>query len=436
MDLDVLSRDQIIIAERRTTVQCYGSRAPNPVVVRSAKGVRVTDVDGREYLDFTAQTAAGAIGYGDPRMTDALARELSLPAISPNHIHPARVALAERLVNLTGGSLDRVYFGVSGSDAIDAALKFARKRTGRWKVISHWNGYHGTTFGALSAHGIPSARQPYEPLLPGFIHVPPPDPRHNEFGGSADDLAGLAIDHVRRTIDREGGDQIGAITIEPVFAGGGVIVPPPEYLAGLRRLCDDHGILLIFDEVVTGIGRTGTMFAYESIGVLPDMVVLGKGLTGGYQALSAVLMRSSVDPFDASDPDEPLHLHTMAANPMGCVAALTTLAVIESDRLLDNTVARGRQLLDGLRGALESDRRVVDVRGKGLLVGIELAARPGEVKSLERRAVTACRDLGLLVYGSSGPHAVIVLHPPLVVTQADVDAAIALLSKAIAGVDQ
>lgn len=421
----------IIELERRVAVQCYASRYPSPLVIVDGRGCELIDSEGKVYLDLTAQMGSACLGHRHPAVVTALRERLDGVLVSPAYIHPDRARLAGRLLEITDNHFARVYFGVTGSDAIEAALKFARKRSGRWKVVSHWNGYHGSTLGALSAHGIAAARLPYEPLLPGFVHVSPPDSDHGEFHGDGAEMAAEVLGQMRRMIEREGPREVAAVIVEPIMVGGGMIVPPDSYLAGLRTLCDEFGILLIFDEVVTGIGRTGRMFGFEHSGAVPDMLVLGKGLTAGYQALSAVLVRSEADPFEHWSSGDPTHLHTLAGNALGCAAAMETLDVIERERLVDNAAARGSDLLAGLEITLAANPRVVAIRGRGLLVGIELDPRGDDPKSLERRAVLACRERGLLVQGSSGPYAVIVLHPPLILAQADVRRAVDGLALAL-----
>ena len=426
--------DDLVGRERAHTVQAYGSREDDPLVLVDADGVEVTTADGRRLLDFSAQTASCAIGYRHPVMLERLRHQLDVAVTSPAHIHRGRVDLSERLWAETRGELTRCWFGVTGSDAIEAALMFARLRPGRWKVVSHYNGYHGSTLGALSAHGIGPMRHGFEPLLPGFVRIQPPDVGHGHFPAGCD-VTVAALAQLRHVLLEEDPEQVAAVLVEPIFAGGGVIVPPDAYLRGLRSLCDEFGILLVFDEVVTGIGRTGKMFAYQHSGAVPDLLVLGKGLTSGYQALSAVLLREWADPFGPGAPTRPLHLHTQAGSPMGCAAALATLDVLAEERLVENAAARGGELLAGLESHLRGSPRLVEVRGRGLLVGIELDPHGADAKAVEQRVVRACRDRGLIVYGSSGPYAVVVLHPPLSVTSDHVAAAVDVIAAAIDTLD-
>lgn len=210
-----------------------------------------------------------------------------------------------------------------------------------------------------------------------------------------------------------------------------MIIPPDGYLAGLRSLCDEFGILLIFDEVVTGLGRTGRLLAFEHVGVVPDMLVLGKGLTAGLQALSAVLVGRGADPFEHWTSDDPTHLHTLAGNALGCAAAMATLDAIKADGLIENAGARGGQLLMGLRATLGDVPWVKEVRGRGLLVGIELDPGTEDAKTLERRVVLAARDRGVLLQGNSGPYAVVVLHPPLTIGASEIERAIDLVAASL-----
>jgi 4-aminobutyrate aminotransferase-like enzyme len=430
-----VSAAQVVDAERRYTVQCYGSRRAQPVVASAGVGAELWDVDGRRYLDFTAQAASCVLGFQHPAIIGALRAQLDFAVASPNIIHPRRVELAERLVALTDSQLTRCYFGVSGSDAVEAALKFARKATGRWKFVSLWNGYHGSTFGALSAHGIATARHPYEPLVPGFAHASPPDCRHCDLGLVYPQCQLACVDLLERIILREGPEHVAAVIVEPILAGGGVIVPPDDFLPRLRRICDRFGVLLILDEIVTGFGRTGTMFAYQRHGIIPDMLVLGKGLTSGYQAASAVLVRESIDPFKPSPADEPVHMHTLSGSPLASAAALAVIDTIVRDGLVERAASLGERLNQALVDRLRDLPRIRDVRGRGLLIGIELDPKREDPKALERAVVAACRDRGLLVQGSSGPYAVAVLHPPLVVTDAQIGEAEAVLTDVVRTLD-
>ena len=373
----------------RCTTQNY---ARHPVAFTHGKGCRLWDEDGREYLDLFAGLAVSSLGHGHPALVDAIRRQAGLLIHTSNlFYHEPGARLAERLVELTFA--DRVFFCNSGAEANEAAIKMARRASGgRYKIVATHGSFHGRTYGALAATGQPGLQEGFGPMLEGFVHVEP---------SSADAVAAVV------------GDDTAAVIVEPIIGEGGVIVPPPGYLAALRAICDRSGARLILDEVQTGNGRTGALFAYEHEGIRPDIVTTAKGLGGGLP-IGAVLAREDV----ASAFVPGSHGTTFGANPVCCAAALAVLDELTSGGVTGNAARVGDYFLARLRTALAGRDDVVEVRGKGLLIGVEM----------KRETRTIVRDLlerGVVANSTAGT--VLRLIPPLVLTEAEVDEGVAAL---------
>jgi acetylornithine aminotransferase/acetylornithine/N-succinyldiaminopimelate aminotransferase len=372
-----------------------------PVAFVRGQGVRLWDLRGREYLDFVAGIATSSLGHAHPDLVRTLCDQASRYLHVSNLYHiPEQARAAKRLAELSG--LDRVFFCNSGAEAVEAAIKLAR-RWGRgvrgpdvYEIVAMEGSFHGRTLGALAATGTPRYWQGFEPLPPGFRFVP------------YDDLGAVADAITERTC---------AVLVEPVQGEGGVVTPSPGYLRDLEALCRERGVLLVLDEVQTGIGRTGAMFAFQREGVQPDVVTLGKGLAGGVP-VGAVLAREDV----AGHLGPGDHGSTFGGNPLACAAVCTVLEVVERDGLLENARRTGDRLLQGLRALAERDPRIESVRGVGLLVATDLRVEAAQV-------VEAALGEGLLV-NAVRPHT-LRLCPPLVVSEAEVDEAVARLGRAL-----
>ena len=377
---------------------------PAPIVFAHGDGVWLTDVDGRRYLDFAAGIAVCALGHNHPAMTRALTEQAGkLLHVSNLFLNEPAVKLAETLVRLSFG--DRVYFGNSGAEANEAAFKMARrymrlvKGVDRYTFLCAEKSFHGRTWAAISATGQPKYHAGFGPLVPGFEHVP-----YNDL-----DAMAAAIDATTC-----------AILVEPVQGEGGVVPAAPGYLAGLRALCDKHGILLIFDEVQTGVGRTGEWFAYEHDGVAPDIMTLAKGLGGGVP-ISALVCTEAVSHGFAPG----AHASTFGGNPLACHTAQAVLDTLEADGLIEHAAKMGEHLQAALEGLVARHDGLIKARGRGLLRG--LVVDPARV---DRAAVVeAARDLGLLM--TSAGSDTLRLSPPLNVGSAHIDDAVARLDKAL-----
>ena len=367
-----------------------------PLTLVRGQGSRVEDDQGQTYLDFIAGIAVNTLGHAHPRMQQALADQAATMLHCSNLFHiPVQQQLAEQLVSLSG--LDSVFFCNSGAEANEAAIKVARKYfydrdSDRRAVISATASFHGRLLSTLTATGQDKVKTGFDPLPAGFSHVP------------FNDIVAL-----RQAVN----EQTAAILLEPLQGEGGVHVADAHYLQAVRALCDEHGLLLILDEVQTGIGRCGTMFAFEQAGIRPDILTLAKGLGGGV-AIGAMLASDVV----AAAFGPGTHGSTFGGNPLACSAALTVLQVMESEQLLDNVLQRGAQMEQGLRELAARFPVIREVRGRGLLLGAELSTEAAPL-------LAAARERGLLIL-MAGPQ-VLRFLPPLNVSAMEVDEALSIL---------
>ncbi|PSL45232.1 acetylornithine aminotransferase [Saccharothrix carnea] len=348
------------------------------------EGAYVWDADGNRYLDLLTGIAVNALGHAHPAIVAAVTEQIGKIGHTSNlYINEPALKLAERLLDLSGVDGDgRVLFCNSGAEANEAAFKLSR-RTGRTKVVSTEGGFHGRTMGALALTGQPAKREPFEPLVPGVVHVP--------FG----DVAALeaAID-----------DETAAFIVEPIQGENGVVVPPEGYLEAARRITTEHGALLVLDEVQTGIGRLGTWFAFHQVGIVPDVITLAKGLGGGLPLGACIAVGPAKDLFGPGQ-----HGTTFGGNPVCCAAALAVLDTIAADGLLEHTSAVGKEIAAGVE-ALDHPL-ISGVRGAGLLLGITLR------EAVSAKAAAAAQQAGYLINPIQPD--VIRLAPPLVLDEAD-----------------
>jgi len=374
-----------------------------PLTLVRGSGSRVWDDQGNEYLDFVSGIAVNTLGHAHPAMQTAIAEQAGKMLHCSNLFHiPQQQQLAEQLTQLSG--LSRVFFCNSGAEANEAAIKLARRffhlrGSTRRTVITATQSFHGRLLSTLTATGQDKVKIGFDPLPLGFVHVP------------LNDLETLA-----QTID----EHTAAILLEPIQGEGGVHVATAEYLQGVRALCDEHGILMMLDEVQTGVGRCGTMFAYEQADIVPDVLTLAKGLGGGVAIGCLITGEMAAETLNPGS-----HGSTFGGNPLACCAASTVLDVIKSEDLLRNTRMQGKYLKQGLTQLASQHEEFLGVRGQGLLLG--LVCKPA-VASL----IAQCRDDGLLLL-PAGPH-VLRLLPPLNVTRSDIDEALTILKEAIAKV--
>ncbi len=404
--------------------------ADMPVIVRG-EGQYVYDQKGKRYLDGLAGLFVSQIGHGRREVAEAGARQAAELAYFPlwSYAHPRAIELAERLAGLAPGDLNRVFFTTSGSEAVESAWKLAKQyfktigEPGRYKVLSREIAYHGTSMGALAITGLPSIKEPFEPLPPGGVRIPNTNfYRAPRFVSEDLTAFGLwAADEIERAIVREGPESVAAVFLEPVQNSGGCFPPPPGYFARVREICDQYGVLLVSDEVICAFGRLGHYFGSQRYGYQPDIITFAKGVTSGYAPLGGMLARDKLmEPFSEGSATF-LHGVTFAGHPVSCAVALANLDVFEKENLLDNV----RSNEATFRGTLEKllDLPIVgDVRGDGYFYGIEIVKDKAtretfsddESERLLRGFLSqALFDAGLVCRADDRGDPVIQLAPPL-----------------------
>ncbi|MDI4234800.1 aspartate aminotransferase family protein [Bradyrhizobium sp. Arg237L] len=417
------------------------------------EGVWLIAEDGRKVLDASGGAAVSCLGHQHPRVVEAVARQASKLAYAHTGFfssEPAE-ALADKLVGHEPGGLAYVYFVSGGSEAIEASIKLARQyfveigQKQRRHFIARRQSYHGNTLGALAAGGNAWRREPYAPLLSeAFSHVTSAFAYHEQRDGEqeADFVTRLAAE-LEAEFQRLGPDTVAAFLAEPVVGATAGCVPPPEgYFKAIREVCDRHGALLILDEVMCGMGRTGTLHAWEQEGVAPDIQAIAKGLGGGYQPIGAMLSSARIGETIRDGSGAFQHGHTYLAHPLACAAALEVQRIIDDERLLDRVQELGRQLERRLVERFGNHRHVGDIRGRGLFQAIELVADRGtrepfdptlklhhKIKAAAFEDGLACYPSGGTVDGRRGDH--VLLAPPYIATPGDIDMIVDRLGRAV-----
>jgi adenosylmethionine-8-amino-7-oxononanoate aminotransferase len=410
--------------------------AQAPFLFASGEGIRLTDVDGKDYLDGLSGVFVTSLGYRNQPIVEAMTAQLrKLHFAPPLHgTTPIALELVDALLAFAPKGMGAVKLLSGGSEATEAAMKLARQyhqnhgHARKYKIVAKYGGYHGATMGALSASGSWERKSVFEPLVAGFLHVHPPAcyrcPFDQEYGSCGITCAKL----IERTIRAEDPETVAAVIMEPIsISSAGFVVPPPEFFPILRETCDRHNVLLIFDEIITGFGRLGTNFGADYYGVVPDLLCCGKGMSGGYAPLSAVLIQRRVWDAFLGEPGEGKefhHGHTFGGNPVACAAGLAALRQIQEGNLVQNAREQGAYLRKRIERMAERFPFVGEVRGAGLLQGMELVrdrktrepfpagVKPGKI--LERTA----KERGLLLRTGNDFAA---FAPPLIVTRSDVD---------------
>jgi 4-aminobutyrate aminotransferase-like enzyme len=392
-----------------------------PVFWESASGALVTDVDGNRYIDLTAAFGVANSGHSNPYVAAAIHDQAVRLMHGMGDVHPteAKVELLEKLAAIAPGDLSKIFLASTGAEAVEAALKTAILATGKSAFAAYRGAYHGLSLGALQVSGIEKFRSPFAEVLPQqtlLLEYPHANPLAAGEGTAA------ALDDARRALSSR--SDIAALIIEPVQGRGGNIVPPKGYLPGLRQLCTELGILLIFDEIYTGFGRTGTLFACQHENVVPDILCIGKALANGFP-ISATLARPEIMDVWPLSPGEALHTSTYLGNPMGCAAALANLREIERLELPARAKQLGQMLAPRL-DALRADGKACHVRGRGLMWGVELA----DGAQAERVVKDALRA-GLILLQAGPQGNVLSITPPLVITQRQLFRAIDILAECL-----
>jgi beta-alanine--pyruvate transaminase len=401
-----------------------------PRLLVSAKGMYYTSSDGRQVLDGTAGLWCVNAGHCHPKIVEAIRAQAGMLDYAPPFQmgHPKAFELASRLTTMTPGDLDHVFFGNSGSEAVDTALKIAlayhraRGDAGRVRLIGRERGYHGVGFAGIAVGGMVANRKQFGVLFAGADHLPHTlDIKRQAFSkGQPEEGADLA-DALERLVALHDASTIAAVIVEPVAGSTGVLVPPKQYLERLRAICDKHGILLIFDEVITGFGRLGANFAAEYFGVQPDLMCVAKGITSATVPMSAVFASNKIyDTLIGATPEggiELAHGYTYSSHPLATAAALATLDVYRDEGIF----ARARDIAPYFEQAIHSlrgTRHIIDIRNLGLMGGIEIDPRPGQPGKRTYETFVKCFEAGVLVRQAGE---VICLSPPLIVEKAQID---------------
>jgi acetylornithine/N-succinyldiaminopimelate aminotransferase len=379
----------------------FPTYARAPLALVRGDGTRVWDADGRVYLDFFSSTVVTNLGHRHPAIVRAITEQAErMLHVSNLHYCEPQARLAEKLVKRSFG--ERVFLCNSGAEANEAAIKLARRhghavRDGRYEIITTFNSFHGRTLATIAATGQEKVRLGFEPVQQGFRYAP------------YDDVGALEAAVTPRTI---------AIMVEPIQGEGGIVAPDAQYFSDLRALCDRHSLLLIFDEIQTGMGRTGTLFAYEHFDVAPDVMTLAKGLGGGVPIGAMLAAGPAAAAFDTGS-----HGSTFGGNALTCAVGLAVMETLESEGVLANCVAMGERLSAGLRQLAQRHPTITAVRGRGLLVGAVLDQPGGPI-------VDRCRAAGLIINCTA--NTVLRMTPPLTVSGGEVDEALAILERALA----
>ncbi|MDN3016322.1 aspartate aminotransferase family protein [Paenibacillus sp. BSR1-1] len=443
------SRPQDTFQEQDDKYVWHSMKPYNPnatVIVEKAEGSWVTDVDGKRYLDAMSGLWCVNVGYGRTELAEAAYEQLKEMAYFPlSQSHVPAIKLAEKLNEMLGDEYV-IFFSNSGSEANETAFKIVRQyhqqkgEHNRFKIVSRYRAYHGNSMGALAATGQAQRKYKYEPLAPGFIHVSPPD-SYRDDTNVTDPKELASIKEIDRTMTWELSETIAAMIMEPIITGGGVLMPPDGYMKAAKEVCEKHGALLIVDEVICGFGRTGKPFGFMNYGVKPDIITMAKGITSAYLPLSATAVRKDIyEAFKGSEEyDYFRHVNTFGGNPAACALALKNLEIMEKENLFDRSRDLGEQLLNDLTTLLQDHPYVGNVRGKGLLIGIELVSNKTTKEPLDpvlvNQVITNCKEKGIIIGKNgatvAGYNNVLTLAPPLNIEQKDLNFLIKTLTESL-----
>ncbi|RLI97544.1 MAG: acetyl ornithine aminotransferase family protein [Candidatus Aenigmatarchaeota archaeon] len=404
----VIARDKKVISTSYTRGQ--------PVVIDRGSGARLWDVDGKGYLDFTAGIAVSNVGHANPDVVRAVKAQADkiLHNAGTDFYNELEVKLAEKLVKITPGREQRVFFTNSGTESVECAFKLARWKTGRSRFISFFNSFHGRTYASMTLSGSKTIhRNHFGPLVPGVVHVPYAYCYRCPFGHEDGKGCGMeCLSYIEDTLLKTTlpADEVAGVFFEPVQGEGGYVVPPKRFLTGLRKICRDNGFLMIADEIQTGFGRSGKWFASQHFGIKPDIMCLAKGIAGG-MPLGACVAHKDIMQWPPG-----AHASTFSGNPVSCAASLASISYIERHKLMENAARLGRMGLKYMKDVKEDCRHVGDVRGLGLMIGVEMVkdkrSREPAPDRQKMAIMEAFRKGLLLLYGGKST---IRIAPPLVI---------------------
>jgi taurine-pyruvate aminotransferase len=431
-----LEKEELLEKDRKYVWHHISPHNDDPMIVVSGDGCWITDIDGNRYFDGMSGLWCVNVGHGREKIALAAYEQMKTMAYSTLiQSHVPAIRLAEKISQWLGGEY-RIFFSNSGSDANEVAFKMARQyyhqkgEPTRHKFISRHRAYHGNSMGALGATGQAQRKLKYEPLGVGFEHVPPPYCYRCPFGKSPSSCNIECAQIYDSIINWEGAESVAGVILEPVITGGGMIVPPPEYLQIVRDICDKHGVLLIVDEVICGFGRSGEKFGHHNFQVKPDMVTMAKGLTSAYSPLSATAVRADLyDSFKEKEATSHFrHVNTFGGNPVSCAVALANIEILEVENLVERAAYLGKELSYRLNVLLDHPY-VGDIRFFGFACGIEMVEdqitkEPASVDKVVK-VIQACKQKGLLIGKNSdtvpGFTNIVTLAPPLITTDEELE---------------
>ncbi len=410
------------------------------------EGIYLWDVNGNKYIDALSCLWNVNVGHGRQELADAAQKQMAQMAFCNSYTgfsNAPAIELATRLAKIAPGDLNAVFFTSGGADSNESAFKMARYywniqgRPSKWKIISRNDAYHGVSTSAMAATGMPIYWDRFGELTPGFLHAA--SPNQYRLGNTPEETARLALDSIEQIIAKEGADSIAAVIAEPVQGAGGVIVPPHQYITGLRELCDRHEILYIADEVICGFGRTGAWFASDRFGVQPDIMAFAKGVTSGYIQLGGIIISDRIRETIAAQPLDVrwMHAYTYSAHPTACAVGLANLDIIEGEDLSGNAMRTGGYLLKSLEG-LRDLPHVGDVRGFGMLARIEFVENPTSKQAFPApakfgdRVIAEMRKRGAVTRNRGD---VVCFAPPLVISESQVDELVGITRESIEAVN-
>jgi taurine--2-oxoglutarate transaminase len=417
-------------------------KGSNPIAVKYGEGVYLYDYDGKRYIDFSSGLMNVNIGHGDQRITAAVVRQMQeVSYVTPSCVTRVRGELGKKLAEICPGDLNKAFFTLCGATSIENAIKLARLYTGRHKILTRYQSYHGSSNGAMTASGDPRKLPVDAQQAPNFVHFDLPYAYRWEYG--EEQLLKESIAQLQRIIAYEGPANIAAILLEGQSGSSGCFLYPDGYLKAVRALCDKHGILLIMDEVMSGFGRTGKWFGFEHHDIVPDMIAMAKGLTCGYLPFGCLMVSDRI----AAKYDDavlPLGL-TYSAHPVSCAAALETLKIYEDDNLIENAVEMGKYMDSRIEELKKKHPSIGDWRNTGLLGCLELVknrktkepmapfnAKPDEMEVMNKVAAKI-RELGMYTFVRWG---FVFIAPPLCITKEQVDEGLEIISQALTIADE
>ena len=398
-----------------------------PIVWDHANGVTVWDVDGNSFIDWTSGVLVTNVGHAHPELAKAVGDQAKRLLNCYDFPTIERVTLAERIVKLMPDNLDKAFFATVGSEAVEAALRVAKRHTNRFEIISFYGAFHGRTIGTMSIAGKMGTKKLFGPVMPGVINVPFPDPYRNPFGSSDRDVAGQCLEFMDTAVNAQSTGSVAALIIEPYQGAAGFIFPPEGFLKSLEEWCKDRDIIFILDEVQSSFGRTGKFMALEWENLRPNLVCIGKGIGSG-MPISCLAAESGI----MESLGEGEMSSTWGGNPICCAASHAILDIFEEENLVDNALKIGKHMKERLKEMKEKCRFLGDIRGRGLVMGIDIVSD----KNLKEhdpettsKIINACCENGLIIGAVSGN--VIRVAPPLVITLEEADESLDIMEKVL-----